>query len=115
MADQQVIQAAHPSRHATNPLQRFLTATEIDTRLLGLGHPLIWVLSLAAGLVVGIGIGALQGVIIAYLRVPAFIVTLGGYLVWRGAAWWVTMGRTVAPMDTTFQLMGGGPAGSIGF
>ena len=45
---------------------------------------------------------------------PAFIVTLGGLLVWRGAAWWVTMGRTVAPMDPTFQLMGGGPAGSIG-
>src|SRR5690606_16121358 len=58
--------------------------------------------------------GALQGFIIAYLRVPAFIVTLGGYLVWRGAAWWVTMGRTVAPMDPTFQLMGGGPNGSIG-
>jgi D-xylose transport system permease protein len=81
---------------------------------LGLGHPLIWVLSLATGLVIGVGIGALQGAIIAYLRVPAFIVTLGGYLVWRGAAWWVTAGRTVAPMDSTFQLMGGGPTGSIG-
>jgi D-xylose transport system permease protein len=81
---------------------------------LGLGHPLIWSLSLLAGLIVGLGIGALQGAIIAYLKVPAFIVTLGGYLVWRGAAWWVTMGRTVAPMDQTFQLIGGGPAGSIG-
>ena len=81
---------------------------------LGLGHPSIWALSLATGLAVGVGIGALQGVIIAYLRVPAFIVTLGGYLVWRGAAWWVTAGRTVAPMDPTFQLMGGGPAGAIG-
>jgi D-xylose transport system permease protein len=59
-------------------------------------------------------IGALQGAIIAYQRVPSFIVTLGGYLVWRGAAWWVASGRTVAPMDQTFQLMGGGPAGSIG-
>src|SRR5690606_10461279 len=75
---------------------------------------MIWALSLAAGIVVGVGIGGLQGTIIAYLRVPAFIVTLGGYLVWRGAAWWVTMGRTVAPMDPTFQLMGGGPAGSVG-
>ena len=81
---------------------------------LGLGHPLIWVLSLAAGLVVGVGIGALQGSIIAFLRIPSFIVTLGGYLVWRGVAWWFTAGRTVAPMDSTFQLMGGGPAGSIG-
>jgi len=81
---------------------------------LGLGHPMIWVLSLAIGIVIGVGIGALQGTIIAYLRVPAFIVTLGGYLVWRGAAWWVTAGRTVAPLDPTFQLMGGGPSGSIG-
>ncbi|WP_297585113.1 sugar ABC transporter permease [Devosia sp.] len=81
---------------------------------LGLGHPMIWLLSLVIGLAVGMGIGALQGSIIAYLKVPAFIVTLGGYLVWRGAAWWVTAGRTVAPMDSTFQLMGGGPSGSIG-
>ena len=46
--------------------------------------------------------------------VPSFIVTLGGLLVWRGAAWWVTSGQTVAPLDSTFQLMGGGPEGSIG-
>ena len=39
---------------------------------------------------------------IAYLGIPAFIVTLGGLLVWRGAAWWVTAGQTVAPMDTRF-------------
>jgi len=88
---------------------------DILPRYLGLGHPAIWILTLGFGLVVGMGIGALQGVIIAYLRVPAFIVTLGGYLIWRGAAWWVTSGRTVAPLDQTFQLMGGGPAGSIGF
>ena len=88
---------------------------EILPRLVGFGHPSIWVLALVAGILLGAAIGGLQGLIIAYLRVPAFIVTLGGYLVWRGGAWWVTMGRTVAPMDQTFQLMGGGPMGSIGF
>lgn len=88
---------------------------EILPQFLGFGHPAIWVLALAAGVVTGAAIGGIQGTIIAYFKVPAFIVTLGGYLVWRGAAWWVTMGRTVAPMDSTFQLMGGGPAGSIGF
>lgn len=91
-----------------------VTQAEILPRYLGFGHPGIWVLTLAVGMIVGVGIGALQGAIIAYLRVPAFIVTLGGYLVWRGAAWWVTAGRTVAPLDGTFQLMGGGPMGSIG-
>lgn len=88
---------------------------EILPKMLGFGHPSIWMLALLAGIAIGAVIGGLQGAIIAYLKVPAFIVTLGGYLVWRGAAWWVTAGRTVAPMDTTFQLLGGGPAGSIGF
>lgn len=82
--------------------------------LIGFGHPAIWVLAASAGLVAGILIGALHGYVIAYLGVPAFIVTLGGLLVWRGAAWWVTSGQTVAPMDATFRLMGGGPEGAIG-
>jgi D-xylose transport system permease protein len=93
-----------------------VTQAEFLSRVLGipLGHPSVWMIALAAGMVVGVAIGALQGFIIAYGNVPAFIVTLGGLLVWRGAAWWVTSGRTVAPMDATFRLMGGGPAGSIG-
>ncbi|MEX0406301.1 sugar ABC transporter permease [Aquibium sp. LZ166] len=91
-----------------------VTQAEILPQYLDFGNPAIWVIALAAGIVVGVVIGGLQGYIIAYLGVPAFIVTLGGLLVWRGAAWWVTSGRTVAPMDETFRLMGGGPAGSIG-
>lgn len=91
-----------------------VTQAEILPRYLEFGHPAIWVVALVIGLLVGILIGALQGYVIAFLGVPAFIVTLGGLLVWRGAAWWVTSGRTVAPMDETFRLMGGGPAGSIG-
>jgi D-xylose transport system permease protein len=73
-----------------------------------------WIITVAVGLALGVAIGALHGFIIAYLRVPAFIVTLGAYLAWRGAVWWVTSGRTVAPLDSTFQLMGGGPKGSVG-
>lgn len=83
-------------------------------KLLGFEHPATWVLTLLVGLGLGAALGALQGFVIAYLGVPAFIVTLGGLLVWRGAAWWVTSGQTVAPLDATFRLMGGGPEGSIG-
>ena len=82
---------------------------------LGFGHPMTWAITLAVGIALGVTIGALQGSIIAYLKVPAFIVTLGGYLVWRGAAWWVTSGRTVAPLDRNFRLMGGGPDGAVGY
>jgi len=91
-----------------------VTQAEVLPQYLGFGHPSIWIIAILAGLVAGIAIGALQGYIIAYLKVPAFIVTLGGLLVWRGAAWWMTSGRTVAPMDPTFRLLGGGPDGAIG-
>ena len=91
-----------------------VTQTDLLPELLGFGHPAIWILTLAVGLLLGIILGAFQGFVIAYLGVPAFIVTLGGLLVWRGAAWWVTSGQTVAPLDARFRLMGGGSEGSIG-
>jgi len=83
-------------------------------KLLGYEHRAIWLLALATGLVLGIILGAMQGFAIAYLGIPSFIVTLGGLLIWRGAAWWVTSGQTVAPLDNRFRLLGGGPEGSIG-
>jgi len=91
-----------------------VTQTAFLPELLGTGSSATWVLTLAVGMLIGALIGGLHGYIIAYLSVPAFIVTLGGLLVWRGAAWWVTSGQTVAPMDPTFRLMGGGPYGAIG-
>ena len=39
---------------------------------------------LAVGILIGALAGGLQGVIVAYVGVPAFIVTLGGFLAWRG-------------------------------
>lgn len=82
--------------------------------LLGLGHWSIWIVAILVGLVLGAAIGAFQGWLVGYLTIPAFIVTLGGLLIWRGAAWWITTGQTVAPLDPTFQLLGGGAEGSLG-
>jgi D-xylose transport system permease protein len=82
--------------------------------ILGLEHPLTWLVALLAAVAIGAVIGLLQGAIVAYLAVPSFIVTLGGLLVWRGAAWWVTQGQTVAPMDSRFRALGGGIDGAIG-
>ena len=83
-------------------------------QFLGLGHPMIWVVTVIFGLALGALIGALQGGMIAYLSIPSFIVTLGGLLVWRGVAFLAADGRTISPVDTTFALLGGGPYGSIG-
>ncbi len=82
--------------------------------LLGLEHPATWLLAVAAAIAIGGAIGLLQGGLIAYLAIPSFIVTLGGLLIWRGAAWWVTQGQTVAPMDGRFRALGGGIDGAIG-
>jgi D-xylose transport system permease protein len=81
---------------------------------LGLDNPTIWIIAVIVALAVGAAIGAFHGSLVAYLGIPAFIVTLGGQLFWRGAAWWVTTGQTIAPLDDRFALMGGGPHGSIG-
>lgn len=82
--------------------------------LWGLEHPLTWPVAMLAAVIVGGLIGMFHGALIAYLAIPSFIVTLGGLLVWRGAAWWVTTGQTVAPMDGRFRSLGGGIEGAIG-
>jgi D-xylose transport system permease protein len=82
--------------------------------VLGLENPLIWIIAVLVALAVGAAIGSLHGSLVAYLSIPSFIVTLGGQLFWRGAAWWVTAGATIAPLDDRFALIGGGPHGSIG-
>lgn len=82
--------------------------------ILGLGHWSIWIIAAVFAVIMGAVIGAVQGWIIGYLTVPAFIVTLGGFLVYRGAMWWITQGQTVAPLDPTFRLLGGGADGTLG-
>ena len=81
---------------------------------LGFEHWLTAPIALVLAMVLGGAIGLFQGWLIAYLGIPSFIVTLGGLLVWRGAAWWVTTGQTVAPMDTRFKAFGGGVEGALG-
>src|ERR1700738_2643210 len=65
-----------------------VTQAAILPQLWGFDHPLTWVVAAVVGLLVGTVIGALQGAVIAYLGVSSFIVSLGGLLIWRGAAWW---------------------------
>jgi D-xylose transport system permease protein len=91
-----------------------LLQAEILPDIFGIGSPLVWIVALVAGIAMGALFGAFQGAIVAYIGVPSFIVTLGGLLVWRGVAWWMASGRTIAPMDATFQLFGGGARGTIG-
>ncbi len=86
-----------------------MTQTDILPNALGLeiGHPLIPWITIAVGLITGALIGALQGFLIGYQLIPAFIVTLGGLLIWRNVAWHLTNGQTIGPLDETYLLFGG--------
>ncbi|HYN84653.1 MAG TPA: sugar ABC transporter permease [Pyrinomonadaceae bacterium] len=62
--------------------------------------------SLAAAVLAGILIGSLQGSLVAYANVPAFIVTLGGLLAWRGTVLWLSSGNTIPIQDPNFIAFG---------
>ncbi len=87
-----------------------LLMTDVMPRILGMGpdFPFRWAIALALGILLGAGVGALQGYIIAYVGVPSFIVTLGGLLSIRGAIWYMSNGAAVSGLDPIFQLFGGG-------
>lgn len=73
---------------------------------LNLGLP-VWVV-VPACLVIGGVIGAAQGYWIAYWRIPSFIVTLAGMLVFRGLTLWLLNGRNVGPFPKSFQSLSTG-------
>lgn len=64
------------------------------------------VLTLFIVLSIGIIIGMLHGYLVAYQRIPAFIVTLGGFLVYRGLMLAFTKGKTIALPDNWLQSIG---------
>lgn len=69
-----------------------------------------WVIAVIFMLILGIAIGAWQGFWIAYVRIPPFITTLAGMLIFRGLSNVVLNGLTVSLTNTTFVKMFGGGA-----
>lgn len=56
-------------------------------------------------LLTGIAIGALHGYMIAYIRIPPFIVTLAGMMLWRGAALLILDGLTISPFPDHYLFL----------
>lgn len=59
-------------------------------------------LAMFLSLMVGLAIGAWQGYWIAYVRIPPFIVTLAGMLLWRGVAMIILNGLTISPFPAEY-------------
>ena len=61
--------------------------------------------TLAAAVIVGIAVAEAQGALVAYANIPAFIVTLGGMLAWRGVVLGMTKGETIPITLPGFQAI----------
>ena len=76
-----------------------------------LGWP-VWAV-MPAVLMIGALIGAAQGYWIAYWRIPSFIVTLAGMLVFRGLTLWLLQGQNIGPFPKAFQALSTGFVGDV--
>ncbi|GAA3742738.1 ribose transport system permease protein [Spinactinospora alkalitolerans] len=80
----------------------------------GVVSVLLWTAGMPApvcvlvGILVGALFGLVNGALVAYLALPAFIVTLGGLTYLRGTAYLLTDGRPLIADDLGFHLMGNG-------
>jgi putative multiple sugar transport system permease protein len=72
-----------------------------------------WWVAIIFGLLIGAAIGAWQGFWVAYVGVPAFIVTLAGMLIWRGGNQFIGDSATV-PVPKDFVQIGAGYLPEVG-
>jgi ribose transport system permease protein len=72
----------------------------------------IW-LAMPAGVLCGAAIGLCNGAIVAYVRIPAFIVTLGAMFIIRGVTLWMTNSTMIAVKHDAFRVIGQGFAFGI--
>ncbi|TNB73621.1 sugar ABC transporter permease [Arthrobacter sp. BB-1] len=72
-----------------------------------------WYLAILLGLGLGAAIGAWHGWWTAYVGIPAFIVTLAGMLIFRGAQQFVGQSNSI-PVPREFQYIGAGYLPEVG-
>ncbi|MGW2959987.1 multiple monosaccharide ABC transporter permease [Streptomyces sp. NPDC001220] len=82
--------------------------------VLTVNHGVAWPVALILCLTMGAVAGALQGVLIAYLGIPSFIVTLAGMLLFRGLTEILLQGQTIGPFPNGLQKLGNGFLPEVG-
>lgn len=83
-----------------------LTGAVAATLMVNMGWSIIPTILVTVA--VGVGIGCWQGFWVAFRKVPSFIVTLAGSLIFRGIVYGITRGMTIAPMTDEFKAIGQG-------
>lgn len=64
--------------------------------------------AIISGIALGVLIGVVQGFFIAYVKIPAFIITLAGMLIYRGLALIILKSKTIGPIPPEFVTIGAG-------
>jgi putative multiple sugar transport system permease protein len=77
-------------------------------------HDVPWFLAVVLCLLLSIGIGAWHGFWVAYVGIPAFIVTLSSMLLFRGLTLVVLEGQTVGGLPDNFKKIGNGFLPEVG-
>ena len=86
---------------------RFAVGTEAEA------HGWGWPLALLAACAIGTACGWLQGVAITRLKVPPFVVTLGGMSAFRGLALYMAGGGPISGFDEAYRWWGQGYVGPV--
>jgi inositol transport system permease protein len=76
--------------------------------LLGADVSFSWMVALSSAILVGAAAGYLQGKAVTWLRIPPFIVTLGGMTIWRGATLILHDGAPISGFDLRYRWWGTG-------
>jgi inositol transport system permease protein len=84
-----------------------LAAAYVVTTVVG-PSPVSWLIALGISTLVGLAGGYVHGKAVTWLHVPAFIVTLGGMTVWRGATLILNDGGPISGFDTAYRWWGTG-------
>jgi putative multiple sugar transport system permease protein len=71
-------------------------------------YELHYLVTIVICLIAGAAIGAAQGYWIAFFRIPSFIVTLAGMLVFKGLTLALLQGQSVGPFPPEFQMLSSG-------
>lgn len=88
-------------------------ASGIYAALVAQNHNLPWYVPVLVGVGIGIVLGSINGLVIAVLKVPAFIATLGMLSVARGITFLASDAKPVPGLSQSFLNIGGGSIGII--
>ena len=76
-----------------------------------MGYP--WMLAVVIGVAMGLMIGIFNGICISYLKVPAFVGTLGAMSIAQGLTFLITKAKPIPGLSDGFKFIGGGSIGPI--